>query len=93
MNRRKFLGTLVGLLAAPAIIQALGNNHPETVVMHVTQKPMRLKSTDWTMEMEQDLESYHDISVDEDVVKAMSEEISRGIDKEVLEQLNRYEQT
>lgn len=92
MNRRKFFTNLaVGLIAAPTIVKALATAPTAPVVtLHVTKKPMTVKSGRWSVEMSEQLESYHGISAENELVEAMSKEISREINKEILERLTRH---
>jgi len=88
MNRRNFFKQLVvAIIAAPAIVKAVGESTPPTVGLELksfalTKKPRTL-SARWTVEMEQELEHYHSISADE-LAKDISNEISREMDAEVL---------
>jgi hypothetical protein len=93
MNRRNFFKQLaVAIISAPAIVKAIGESTPPTIRLEpksfaLTKKPRTL-SAKWTVEMEQELQSFHGISADE-LAKIMSDEISREMDKELLELMNR----
>lgn len=91
MNRRSFFKQLVvAIIAAPAIVKAVGESTPPTVGLELksfalTKKPRTL-SAKWTVELEQDLQSFHGISAD-DLAKIMSEGISREMDREIIERM------
>lgn len=88
MKRRKFFTTLFGLAVAPAVIAKVLSQpaKPEIVVKSykITSKPRKLKAT-WTVEIEQELASFHSVEVSEHLSKAIQKEI----DAEILEILQR----
>ena len=88
MNRRNFFKQLaVAIIAAPVIVKAIGESTPPTIRLEpksfALTKKRRTLSAKWTVEMEQELQSFHGISADE-LAKIMSDEISREIDAGVL---------
>ena len=89
MNRRRFFGTFLGLVAAPSIIISAFKATPKVagsdfvLSSHpIISKPRKLK-TRWTVEMQQDLQCYHNISTDMSAViqKEMDQEYLRTIDR------------
>lgn len=87
MNRRRFLGTLFGLVAVPSIIVSALEATPKisTIVISsypITSKRRKLKAK-WSVELEQDLHCYHNISAQ------MSAAIQKEMDSEIIANINK----
>lgn len=89
MNRRRFFGTLFGLVAVPSIIVSALEATPkiagsELVLSSypITSKRRKLKAK-WTVELQQDLHCYHNIS------EQMSAAIQKEMDQEYLRTIDR----
>ena len=74
MNRRHFLRNILIAAATPAIIVSALTSAGVT--------PRKLKAM-WSIELEQDLKSYHGIDSDQ-LAAIMSDEIQKEIDDEIL---------
>lgn len=87
MKRRNFFGTLFGLVVAPSIIVKALSAQPSGFVLKsypIAGKVRKLKAT-WSVELEQDLQNYHNIDMSKELSKIIQEEI----DREVLATLTR----
>jgi hypothetical protein len=55
-----------------------------TVEVRRGQRRLRAR---WSPEMAQEMESYHNIDVEQELTRLLSEEIGRGIDNQVMERI------
>lgn len=99
MNRRRFLTTLFGLAAAPAVAARALSEYKSKVqpllsfkgktrigsgivyapyIPLVTTTPRKL-SAKWSVELEQDLQSFHSIKADSQLVARIDNELLKSI--------------
>ena len=77
-SRRSFFRSLIGLVIAPKVVEAL----PVPVAT-----PRRL-ATNWSFELEQDLMYMHGINIDAELMRAMSRDIQNEIDSHMITKLS-----
>lgn len=51
--------------------------------VEVTARPRRLRAT-WTPELAQDLQTYHNIDAEEELIRLLSEEVTAEIDRNIV---------
>ena len=73
-SRRSFFKSLIGLVIAPKVVEAL----PVQAI-----QPTRM-AINWTIEAEQHLMHMHHINIDAELMRAMSEDIQNEIDLHMI---------
>lgn len=77
-SRRSFFKSLIGLVIAPKVVEAL----PVQSI-----QPTRM-AINWTIEAEQHLMYMHHINIDAELMRAMSEDIQNEIDLHMITKLS-----
>ena len=54
--------------------------------VEVTAQPRRLRAT-WTPELAQDLDTFHGLNIEDEIVQMLSRELTRGIDINIMNNL------
>jgi hypothetical protein len=78
-SRRSFFRSLIGLVIAPKVVEALPVQSIE---------PTRRMAINWTIEAEQHLMYMHGINIDAELMRAMSRDIQNEIDSHMITKLS-----
>lgn len=84
-NRRSFFKSLVGLIVAPKVAEALPTEAPIPSIP--VYAPMRRLRANWSIEVEQDLMRMHGIDLDAMLLTNMSKAIQEEIDNDMVKKL------
>lgn len=86
-NRRSFFKSLIGLIVAPKVAEALPTEAPIPSIP--VYAPMRRLRANWSIEVEQDLMCMHGIDLDTMLLTNMSKAIQEEIDNDMVKKLTK----
>ena len=80
LSRRSFLRGCLG--AAAAVVCGVG-----AAAKAAAEEPVKQFRVGWTAISHEDLRAYHSLEAEQQIIEAMSQEIAKEIDQEILEDL------